>query len=415
MNNFAKTLVLGLALAAATSCPAAEGGILALTGATIYPAPDAAPIRNGVVLIEAGRIKAVGSGLAVPPGTKTLDCTGLYVTAGFQNSHVHFTEGKWADAGTRPREALEQALRAMLTGYGFTAVVDTGSFLENTLALRRRIESQEIAGPRILTAGGSIYPEDGIPFYVKERVPAEFLKYLDQPATPGEAVAAVQRNLAEGADVVKLFTGSLIARGSVRPMKAEIARAAVAEAHRRGALVYTHPSNDEGVRVAIEAGVDIFAHTTPSGSAWDDALVAKLRQDGISLTPTLKLWAYEVLRFGGTAERAEEVTANGVRQLQAFSRGGGQVLFGTDVGYMADYDPADEYRRMAQAGLTPMQILASLTTAPAAKFKAGDRRGRIAPGMDADLAVLEADPAGDVLNFSKVRYTLRAGRVIFER
>ncbi len=415
MNRFARTLLLGLAVGAAASCPAAEGDLLALTGATIYVSPDAAPIRNGTVLIEAGRIKAAGSGIVIPPGTKTLDCAGLYVTAGFQNSHIHFSESKWADAATRPREDLEQSLRAMLTRYGFTSVVDTGSFLENTVALRGRIESLEVAGPRILTAGSSIYPEDGIPFYVKERVPADVLKYLDQPSTPGEAAAAVRRNLAEGADVIKLFTGALIARGSVRPMKAEIARAAVAEAHGHGALVYTHPSNDEGVRIAIETGVDILAHTTPTGSPWDDALAAKLRQNGISLTPTLKLWRYEVLRFGGTAERAEEITANGVQQLQAFARAGGQVLFGTDVGYMADYDTADEYRRMAQAGLTPMQILASLTTAPAARFKAGDRRGRIAPGMDADLVVLEADPAEDARNFSKVRYTIRAGRIIYAR
>lgn len=415
MNRFAKTLALGLAMGAATSCPAGESDLLALTGATIYASPEAAPIKSGVVLVEGGRIKAVGAGLAVPPGAKAIDCTGLYITAGFQNSHAHFSEGKWADAATQPGDALGQMLRAMLTRYGFTTVVDTGSFLENTIALRRRIESREIAGPRILTTGGSIYPENGIPFYVKERVPADVLKYLEQPATPGEAAAAVQRILAGGANAIKIFTGSIIALGTVLPMKVDIARAAVTEAHRRGALVYTHPSNDEGVRVAIEAGVDILAHTTPRGSAWDDALVARLREQGISLTPTLKLWSYEVLRFGGTPELAEEITANGVRQLQAFSRGGGQVLFGTDVGYMADYDPSDEYRRMAQAGLTPMQILTSLTTAPAAKFMASDRRGRIAPGMDADLVVLEADPAEDVLNFSKVRYSLRAGRVIFAR
>jgi imidazolonepropionase-like amidohydrolase len=415
MKRFVEVLVLALAMGAAASCAAAEDGVLALTGATIYPAPDAAPIKNGVVLIEAGRIKAVGAGLAVPPGTTTLDCAGLYVMAGFQNSHVHFSERKWADADAQSREALEQQLRAMLTRYGFTTVVDTGSNLENTKALRRRIEAQEVAGPRILTVGSSIYPENGIPFYIKERVPADILKFLDQPATPAEATQAVRRNLAAGADAVKLFTGALVSLSSVRPMQLEIARAAVTEAHRSGALVYSHPSNDEGVRVALEAGVDIFAHTAPQGSPWDDALVAKMREHRVSITPTLKLWAFEVMRFGGTAEMAETVTAKGVRQLEAFLRGGGQVLFGTDVGYMGDYDTADEYRRMAQAGLTPMQILSSLTTAPAAKFKAGDRRGRIAPGMDADLVVLEGDPVADVLNFSKVRYTLRAGRVIFAR
>jgi imidazolonepropionase-like amidohydrolase len=68
---------------------------------------------------------------------------------------------------------------------------------------------------------------------------------------------------------------------------------------------------------------------------------------------------------------------------------------------------------MAQAGMTPMQILASLTTAPAARFKENQRRGRVAQGMDADLVVLEADPAADVRNFSRVRHTLRGGRLIY--
>jgi imidazolonepropionase-like amidohydrolase len=294
-------------------------------------------------------------------------------------------------------------------------VVDTGSLLANTVALRRRIEAGDLPGPRILTAGGAIYPENGLPFYVKEAVPAEFHKYLDQPETPADSAAAARRTLGAGADVVKLFTGSLVSLGSVKPMRVDIARAAVDEAHGRKALVYTHPSNDAGLQVAIDAGVDILAHTAPGGGSWDAALVAKMRDSGIALAPTLKLWSYEVLRFGGTPERAESITQNGVRQLQAFSSAGGQVLFGTDVGYMRDYDTTEEFVRMAQAGMTPMQILASLTTAPAARFREDGRRGRIAPGMDADLVVLEADPAADVRNFSRVRHTLRGGRLIYSR
>ena len=65
--------------------------------------------------------------------------------------------------------------------------------------------------------------------------------------------------------------------------------------------------------------------------------------------------------------------------MRAYAQAGGQILFGTDVGYMTDYDPAEEYRLMARA-LTPMQILASLTTAPAARWKEEARRGRVAGG-----------------------------------
>jgi imidazolonepropionase-like amidohydrolase len=408
------SLVLGLlALVAAGPRATANDEVLALTGATVYTSPEAAPIVDGVVLMQAGRITAVGAKLTLPANTRAVDCTGLFVAAGFQNSHVHFTETKWADAAAQAPEILGQQLREMLTRYGFTTVVDTGSFLPNTVALRRRIEAGSVPGPRILTAGAAIYPRDGIPFYVKDSVPAEVLPFLNQPATPEEAAAAVRWNIAGGADVVKIFTGSLSSPRTVVPMREDIARAAVAEAHRQGTLVFTHPSNAEGIRVALAAGVDILAHTAPQAGPWDDALVSAMKERRLSLVPTLKLWAYEATRFGGTADAAEQFTAGGIEQLRAFARAGGQVLFGTDVGYMREYDPRDEYVRMAQAGLSPMQILASLTTAPAARFGEETRRGRIAAGMDADLVVLEADPARDVRNFGKVRYTIRAGCVIF--
>jgi imidazolonepropionase-like amidohydrolase len=90
------------------------------------------------------------------------------------------------------------------------------------------------------------------------------------------------------------------------------------------------------------------------------------------------------------------------------------VLFGTDVGYMTDYDPAEEYALMAEAGLSPMQILASLTTAPAATWKEGDRRGKLVAGMDADLVVLDADPADEPRNFAKVRCAFREGKMIYQ-
>ena len=87
-------------------------------------------------------------------------------------------------------------------------------------------------------------------------------------------------------------------------------------------------------------------------------------------------------------------TGDAVEQVRAYAKAGGQILFGTDVGYMSDYDPTEEYRLMARA-LSPMEILASLTTAPAARWKESARRGRVAEGLDADLVVLEADPAAD--------------------
>lgn len=97
-----------------------------------------------------------------------------------------------------------------------------------------------------------------------------------------------------------------------------------------------------------------------------------------------------------------------------YAREGGQILFGTDVGFLSDYDPTQEYVLMSRAGLTPMQILASLTTAPAARFGESNRRGRIAPGMDADMVALIGDPAADVKAFANVRHSFRNGRMIYQ-
>src|SRR5207247_2448886 len=126
----------------------------------------------------------------------------------------------------------------------------------------------------------AVGPPDGIPYYLKEAVPADLLKLLPQPSTPREATNIVRRNIDEGADIIKLFTGSNVSPARVLPMP-------------------------------------------------DDVAVA-----------------------------------------------GGQILFGTDVGYLTHSDPSREYEFDGRAGLTWREILASLTTNPAARFREGSRPGR---------------------------------------
>ena len=410
----------GRLLAVAALAAACTGGrvtdtppapALALVGGRVQAAPDTAAIDDGVVVIEGGTIRAVGrrGEVAVPAGAVTLDCAGATVSAGFWNSHVHFTQPVWNDAAGAPAERLAGGLRAMLTSRGFVRVVDTGSYPPNTSVLRRRIESGEIAGPAILTAGGGLAPAGASPFYIR---PAK----LPELSTRDDAERMVGLMIGLGADAVKLFTGSYAERGTIVVMPVAIVRAAVDEAHRRGRIVLAHPSNSAGARAALEGGVDVLAHTFPSeqDGPWDRALPAQMRERGMGMIPTLKLWPYEQRKFGVPPER-QMMLANGQAQLRAFTEAGGQVLFGTDVGYMTDYDTADEYAYMQQAGLTYAQILAALTTAPAARFGMGSRTGRLAPGLDADVTVVDGDPARDVRALAQVRYTLRGGRLIFDR
>src|SRR5262249_12704175 len=131
-------------LLSAMSTVSAEA--LVLKGGTIWPSPIARPIRNGTVLIEDGRITAVGN-FRMPKGARVLDCSGATILAGFWNSHVHFFETKWENAGNLPAQELEVQLRAMVTRYGFTSVFDIGSAGDNTRSIRRRIQNGEVTGP----------------------------------------------------------------------------------------------------------------------------------------------------------------------------------------------------------------------------------------------------------------------------
>ncbi|PYU36845.1 MAG: 4-alpha-glucanotransferase, partial [Acidobacteria bacterium] len=103
------------------------------------------------------------------------------------------------------------------------------------------------------------------------------------------------------------------------------------------------------------------------------------------------------------------------QQLKAFSQARGQVLFGTDVGYIEQFDTSEEFTWMSRAGMTFQKILASLTTSPAQRFGYSNRSGRIAQGMNADLVVLNGDPAQSTSAFSRVRYTIRDGKVIYSK
>jgi imidazolonepropionase-like amidohydrolase len=404
-------LVLG------SSLPALAADTWVISAAKIYPAPNVAPIEDGVVLVRDGQITYVGTRASakIPKSAKTSTCSGGVLTAGFQNSHVHFLEPRWSDAAHQPASQLTQSLEEMLTRYGFTTVFDTTSDQANTFALRARVEKGEIRGPRIFTVGLGLFPPDGLPSYIND-LPPPVLARMHQPRTPEEARAAVRANLAAGADGTKLFLHTSPRQGEMRRMSADIARAAVEETHAHGKLVMAHPTTLEAVRLALDVGVDVLVHTTlGEESPWDPATLARMKSAQMSVVPTFKLWLYELKKEDVPQPVVDSLVGATFQQLRSFIGVHGQVLFGTDVGYMHDYDPTEEYVLMAKAGMRPAQILESLTTAPAARWKEEKHHGQVAKGFAADLVMLAADPFEDVKSFADVKCVLRAGAPIYSR
>jgi imidazolonepropionase-like amidohydrolase len=283
-------------------------------------------------------------------------------------------------------------------------VFDLGSTMKSAGILRDRIQAGRVTGPRILTVGEPFYPPGGTPVYAKPIYEAHHLPSAEiTDAT--EAVRRVEAQIGAGAEAIKLFTASI--EGGNAPqvyMAAADVRAITSEAHKLRRQTFAHPTDAKGVELAVDNGVDILAHVDPLGGPWSLRLVAKLKARHIGLIPTLML--FQVYPDPRTPIEV------GLRQVAAQVKARGDILFGTDAGFMEVYDPTQEYLLMRRA-MSWRAILASLTTTPAHRFGFKNRLGRVQPGFLADLTLLASDPASDVAAFAHVRAVIKAGEPIY--
>ena len=289
-------------------------------------------------------------------------------------------------------------MQAMLTHSGFTTVVDVASDPSNTVPLRHRVQTGEVEGPNIYTSGFGLYPPHGIPFYLDD-LPKDVRAKLPQPDSPGAAVQAVRGNQAQGSDVVKLFTGSYLSPNNITHMPLEIEAAAAKAGYEWGQLVFAHPSDLQGVQIAIMSGVDVLAHVPDTIAGVDTNLVNGMVKRHMAMTPTLKL-------FSGSSH------IDKIRAIVAeFHDAGGGLIFGTDTGFLTDYDVSEEYHQLQLAGLTFPDVLSMLTTNPVQQFHLEAHAGRLRVGYDGDLSVLTQDPSGnDLREFTHVLYVVGAGK-----
>ena len=384
--------------------------MFALTGATIFPSPTHDVVRDGILLIDGTKIAAVceRARSALPPNAHVVDCSGCTITAGFWNAHVHFFERKWSDAGAIPAGELDSQLGDTFARFGFTSVFDIGSAWENTETLRDRIASGEVHGPQIYSTGEPLLPPDALPEDSVLRVMGLMKVRGLEVSAAREASAAANAAIQKGADAIKVFASGQ--RGTT--LDTDVIRSAVTVAHEAGKPVFVHPNTSADIHRALDGGVDVIAHTTPASGPWQEALIKKAVALDAALTPTLMLWK-SFMRHDRRSTQ-DTVVETAVRQLSGWRSGGGDVLFGTDLGAV-DYDPTDEYSMMAQAGMRFEDVLASLTTAPARRFTDDRSCGQVKPSFAADLAVIDGDPASDITALSKIRYTIRGGEVVYRR
>jgi imidazolonepropionase-like amidohydrolase len=360
---------------------------------------------------------AAGANLAVPAGTERRALPGQTLLPGFIEGHSHlllhpYDKTPWDDQVLKESEAYRVAravvhAKATLMA-GFTTVRDLGSEGAGTadVGLKRAINEGHVPGPRMiiatraLVAPGSYAPKNDA---------------WDVPQGAEEAdgpnlVSAVRRQIGAGADVVKLYGDYRWRPGEgSRPTysQAEIA-AAVAAAHDAGRSVAVHANTAEAMRRASAAGADVIEH----GSEGDAATFALMAKNRTVLCPTLAA-GDAIARYRGWngQEPAPAAVLQDRAAFQLALKAGVKICMGGDVGVFAHGENAREMLLMAKAGMTNAAVLTAATAGNARHFGLADR-GRIAPGLLADLVAVPGDPVQNLAMITQIGFVMKGGVVV---
>ncbi|MEV6096152.1 amidohydrolase family protein [Nocardia sp. NPDC051981] len=311
-------------------------------------------------------------------GAERLDAGGAILLPGFIDAHVHIH-----DAQTP----------GLLAAHGVTTALDMASLAEVVAELRNTVGTSDIR-----SAGMAIVGPEGM-----------HGKFLGEPAiirSVDQAESAVSQRHSTGSDYIKLV---LEAPGDGGP-DAAAAKAVVAEAHARDLMVIAHATNPAAYTMALDAGVDILTHI-PVGVALPQAVIARLAAEGKVVVPTLTMMEGMSAAHGVPGAFTDALTNVG-----ALRAAGVPILAGTDANSSpgVPMNPAfgvslhHELELLVSAGLSPAEALDAATALPAKYFGLTDR-GVIAPGLRADLVLLDADPLADITATTQIRGVWSAG------
>ncbi len=361
------------------------------------------------VLVEDGRIAAVGA-LTPPPDAQVIDLAGKYLMPGLCNLHVHLP------AGGRPGKQRDQKKLAQLVLHnpvvkrvafsvckayaedelfsGVTTVRAVGGLSDIDTTLRDRINRGAADGPRILAANMAIGPVGGhMVGTVAEAAQSE-----------EEAVKMVRERVAQGVDLIKLMvTGGVLdatVRGEpgVLKMPPALIRACCDEAHKNGLPVAAHVQSAEGVRAAVENGVDTIEH----GSVLDQSAIDALQNSGgaviCTLSPAFPMARFprDLLGISETVQFNSDVVLRGmVEGAKQALEAGIPVGLGTDTGcpYTTHYNMWRElvfFRKYV--GVSAAFALHTATLLNARLVGLGDETGSVEPGKSADFLITDGDP-----------------------
>ena len=446
-------LAVAFVVSGAAVAPGVAAQSLAVTGATVIDPLADAPLADAVVLMEDGRITAVGAAGAVdvPAGTEIIDARGKYIIPGLMDANLHLylnldLETLIKYEGRYHEIVLEAAQLTLKTGQ--TTVFDTWGPLGALARARDIINAGEAPGSRIYFAGNIIGFDGPLSRDFRAEAAAHVSKALVNRTneaweqgtgrdlmwmTPDSVRAAIREYTGTGVDFLKYGSSSHVEMYFIS-FSERVQRVIVEEGHRAGMTVQTHTTSVESLDMAIEAGVDIITHGDISGPVVPIPMetVRKLveRDIAVSALPITqrRLEALQQHNPDGTLTPYMAIgRENQTRMIEA----GVSLLLSTDAGIkhpvlLAESgtiasDTVDQRTKLGEGhfnalaaleelGMAPMEILRSATSHIARAYEMEGEIGSLRPGMIADLVILDANPLEAARNYRSIHAVIKDGR-----
>jgi imidazolonepropionase-like amidohydrolase len=388
-------------------------------------------IERGTILAQDGRIVSVTAGAApkgAPRGATRIDAHGRTVLPAFIDVHRHLIQGE-GQAWLAQKAPAE--MKGFLEG-GFTTVYSMGDDPQAILAVRARLASGELPGPRLMAVRmlplGKGFPEPAIPPAPSQyrdpgrtdpaRPPARPVKPAPAIAD-ADARAMVDQAKAQGFDAIKTI---LVATPG--GTEAHTLGVIVDEAHKQGLRVFTHATHYLDSLTAVSAKVDVLAHTPHIGQLEENAPALQAIAD--SHIPVVSTLGVFIPHFGETGEplyrdggpfpmpRPLSSAGQGPVNARLLWDKGVTYAFGTDTQWDPRESLRDELRGLSLV-FSPRDILKIMGPNSAAVAGRSADLGTLEPGKLADMVMVEGDPLDDIYSLTRVLVVVKEGKVVVDK
>ena len=396
-------------------------------GTLIDPRADS-PLHNQVIVIRGDKVESVGAaGSRVPPGANVIDLSHATVLPGLADCHTHIllqgedpAEGGYDvnilkyPLGLRAARGTVAVRSALEEGFTTLRDMETEGAGYLDVGIKQAVNEGYIPGPRLLVATRAISTTGGYPLegYAPELSMPKGVQIVDGPV---EARKAAREQLDHGADWIKVYMthrswvdkqGNLVSQPT---LTVEELKAIVDETHGWQKKVACHAYGGIGLHRALDGGCDSIEH----GLELDEAAIAQMKRQGTWYVPTLSVyytdWAPANTPDG---QRDRKRASDHEVSFKNARNAGLKIAFGTDMGGIKWSEPiAQEFGRMVQFGMSPMEAIRSATTRAAELLDMQGQIGVIAPGSYADIIALSGDPLHDINQLEHVAFVMKGGQV----